>query len=83
MAGSFRCVYMLRSITSPSHRYVGLTEDLEACLMAHSTGKVSHTPKFLPWRVETALAFRDKAKAVAFEKYLKNQSGRAFAKKHF
>jgi hypothetical protein len=29
------------------------------------------------------MAFRDKTKAVAFEKYLKSQSGRAFAKKHF
>jgi len=35
------------------------------------------------WQIQTAVAFRDKAKSVAFEKYLKSQSGRAFAKKHF
>jgi len=44
---------------------------------------VPHTSKFLPWRIETAIAFRDKTKAAAFEKYLKSQSGRAFAGKHF
>jgi hypothetical protein len=32
---------------------------------------------------ETAVAFSDKERAVAFEQYLKTHSGRAFAKKHF
>ncbi|MGB2938555.1 MAG: GIY-YIG nuclease family protein, partial [Phycisphaerae bacterium] len=43
----------------------------------------SHTSKFRPWQIETAVAFRSKGKAVAFEQYLKSHSGRAFAKKHF
>jgi hypothetical protein len=34
-----------------------------------------------PWRIKTALAFRDRKRADAFEKYLKTASGRAFAKK--
>ena len=34
-------------------------------------------------QIETAIAFRSKEKASAFEKYLKSHSGRAFAKKHF
>jgi hypothetical protein len=42
-----------------------------------------HTSKFKPWTIETAVAFRDQAKAVAFEHYLKSGSGREFARRHF
>ena len=83
MDGDFCYVYMLQSAEPPGHWYVGMTEDLGARLKAHNAGKVPHTSKFLPWRIETAIAFRDKTKAAAFEKYLKSQSGRAFATKHF
>ena len=81
--GSFFHVYMLQSVEHPEHYYVGMTESLPERLKAHSAGKVPHTSKFAPWRVETAIAFRDKTKAATFEKYLKSQSARAFAKKHF
>jgi len=60
-----------------------MTEDLQARLDQHNFGQVSHTSKFRPWQIETAVAFRSKGKAVAFEQYLKSHSGRAFAKKHF
>ncbi|RKY07882.1 MAG: GIY-YIG nuclease family protein, partial [Planctomycetota bacterium] len=40
-----------------------------------------HTSKFVPWRVKTAIAFTNNERALAFEKYLKSASGRAFAKK--
>ena len=83
MGGKFLYVYMLQSIDPPGHWYVGMTEDLESRLEAHNAGRVPHTSKFLPWRIEIAIAFRDKTKAVAFERYLKSQSGRAFARKHF
>ena len=83
MEGQFWYVYMLQSIDPPGHWYVGMTEDLAERLKAHNARKVPHTSRFAPWQVETAVAFRDKAKAVAFEKYLKSQSGRAFAKKRF
>ena len=83
MGGSFWYVYMLQSISGTPHYYVGMTDNLEWRLKAHNAGQVPHTARFRPWRVETAVAFRDKAKAVAFEKYLKTHSGRAFAKKHF
>lgn len=82
MGGTFWYVYMLQSIQQPDRWYVGMTEDLQNRLTLHNAGKVVHTSKFLPWRIETAVAFRNKTKAVAFEKYLKTQSGRAFAKKH-
>jgi len=83
MNGKFWYVYMLQSINPPGHWYVGMTEDLQERLKSHNSGKVPHTSKFAPWRIETAVAFRSKDKAVAFERYLKSHSGRAFAKKHF
>ena len=76
-------VYILRSLSNPEHYYVGLTTDLDARLSQHNRGRVQHTSKFAPWRVETYVAFSDEVKAFAFERYLKSGSGRAFAKKHF
>ena len=62
MEGVFWYVYMLQSIGHPEHYYVGMTESLPERLKAHNAGKVPHTSKFLPWRIETAVAFRDKTK---------------------
>ena len=76
-------VYLLESLTEPKRHYVGMTRDLRAQLRGHNLGQVPHTSKFRPWRIETAVAFRSRDKAAAFEKYLKSHSGRAFAKKHF
>jgi putative endonuclease len=59
------------------------TQDLEARLLAHNSGQVSHTSKYRPWQIETAIAFRSREKAAAFESHLKSHSGRAFATKHF
>jgi hypothetical protein len=50
-------------------------------LIKHNAGEVPHTSKFRPWRVRTDVAFVDEKLAIAFEKYLKSGSGRAFAKK--
>ena len=83
MDGGFRYVYMLRSVVNPARYYVGGTEDLRERLKCHNAAQVRHTSKFAPWEVETAVAFRSEEKAIAFEKYLKSHSGRAFAKKHF
>jgi predicted GIY-YIG superfamily endonuclease len=83
MDGGFWYVYMLRSIAAPGRYYVGMTEDLRERLHRHNADLVPHTSKFDPWQLETAIAFRSKEKAVAFEKYLKSHSGRAFAKRHF
>ena len=38
---------------------------------------------YAPWYIETAIAFRDKEKAFAYERYLKTGAGRAYAIKHF
>jgi predicted GIY-YIG superfamily endonuclease len=83
MGNSFHYVYILVSESHPDRHYTGVTEDLEGRLRLHNAGRCSHTSKFCPWRIETAVAFRSKVKAAAFEKYLKSHSGRAFASKHF
>lgn len=79
----FYYTYILQSDKAPDRYYVGFTEDLEPRLKAHSSGKVPHSAKHRPWKIETAIAFRSHKKAVAFEKYLKTHSGRAFASRHF
>lgn len=74
-------VYILQSENDSEKFYTGLTDDLESRLRAHNQGKCVHTSKFVPWRVKTAIAFTNNEKALAFEKYLKSVSGRAFAKR--
>jgi predicted GIY-YIG superfamily endonuclease len=74
-------VYILESIREPDRHYAGSTDDLKARLRKHNAGEVPHTSKFRPWRLKTYLAFSNEKQAVAFEKYLKTGSGRAFAKK--
>ena len=76
-------VYLLQSLSHPDQRYVGLTSDLKKRLAAHNAGQSLHTSKYRPWQVVTYLAFSNHKNAVAFEKYLKSGSGRAFAEKRF
>ena len=74
-------VYLLQSINHPDQTYVGLANNLQARLKVHNSGGSLHTAKYKPWRLIAYLAFSDEAKAVAFERYMKTGSGRAFAKK--
>jgi putative endonuclease len=74
-------VYLLQSTTHPNETYIGLTDDLRSRFNAHNTGRSIHTNKFKPWRLVTYIAFSDGGRAVAFERYLKTASGRAFANK--
>ena len=60
---------------------MGLADDLVARLAKHNAGGVPHTAKHRPWRIKTAVAFRNRERAADFERYLKSPSGRAFAKK--
>ncbi|HEV2653052.1 MAG TPA: GIY-YIG nuclease family protein [Rhizomicrobium sp.] len=73
-------VYILESHDG-LHYYTGQTGDLEARLVRHNAGGVSHTAKFKPWRIKSYIAFSDESKAIVFEHYLKTGSGRAFARK--
>ncbi len=77
----FYYAYILQSGSVPEKYYTGSTDNLESRLNAHNQGKCTHTSKFVPWRIKTAIAFADRDKAMRFEKYLKTSSGRAFAKK--
>ena len=73
-------VYILESADT-QHYYVGIADDVSARLAKHNAGSVLHTSKYRPWNLKTYVAFSDRGKAVAFERYLKSASGRAFAKK--
>ncbi|TVR50634.1 MAG: GIY-YIG nuclease family protein [Puniceicoccaceae bacterium] len=79
----FTYVYLLQSLSHPDRHYTGVTTDLKARLRKHNEGSVTHSVKYRPWRLTTAIAFRDPAKARAFEQYLKSGSGREFARRHF
>jgi putative endonuclease len=74
-------VYMLRSIPHPNQTYVGFTENLKPRLTAHNHGQSSHTSKYKPWELINYLAFKERSKALDFEKHLKSHSGKAFANK--
>ena len=76
-------MYILVGLADPSCHYSGLTQDLNERLRHHNSGACPHTAKHRPWQLETAIAFRDRAKAIAFEKYLKSGSGREFSRRHF
>ena len=74
-------VYLLESESAPNRRYTGYTNDLRQRVAEHNIGKNVSTAPFRPWQLRTYLAFSSKARALAFERYLKSGSGHAFAKK--
>ena len=64
-------------------RYVGCTKDLKLRLGQHNAGQSSHTSKFCPWKLVAYIALPAEEQAVAFEKYLKQGPGHAFAQRRF
>jgi putative endonuclease len=78
-----RFVYVMVSETDPDRHYVGLTSDVARRLETHNSGGSQYTSRHRPWRLLVSLDFARQDSAVAFEKYLKTGSGRAFAKRHF
>jgi predicted GIY-YIG superfamily endonuclease len=72
-------VYILKC--SNGTFYVGCTSNLDERLNRHNSGGVIATKMRLPVVLSTYVAFSDKYKAFAFEKYLKGGSGRAFLNK--
>lgn len=72
-------VYILKSLSRKDAYYVGFTTDLDSRLAIHNRGEVSATAPGRPWAIKTFLAFADRSRALAFEKYLKTHSGRAFS----
>jgi putative endonuclease len=78
----YHYVYTLESVSRPDEIYTGQTRDLKQRLKEHNSGHVPHSSKFTPWQIRSATAFRSKERALAFERYLKSGSGRAFLKRH-
>ena len=76
-------VYLIRSINFPEKFYIGYTENLEQRLETHNAGGSVYIEKFRPWEIAMFLCFSEELTARRFERYLKTQSGRAFAKKRF
>jgi putative endonuclease len=76
-------VYSLQSETFPELYYIGFTTDIDQRLSEHNSNKSIHTRKGSPWKLVSYIAFNEKEKALAFEKYLKSSNGRLFSKKHF
>ena len=80
-------VYILQSLSSPEHYYVGCAHDVPDRIRRHNSGfsesQSRHSSKNGPWKLVVQIGFEDRQKAFAFEKYLKSGSGRAFAKRHF
>jgi len=74
-------VYIIQSLKFENQVYVGFTKDLEARIVCHNAGRSKHTSKYRPWKLLMSMNFANEKKAMAFEKYLKTQSGRAFARK--
>ena len=76
-------VYLIKSIEEPNIVYVGFTTNLAQRLATHNEGKSIHTSKFGSWELVMYMVFKDKIKALNFEKYLKSHAGRAFCAKRF
>ncbi|MEX0848758.1 MAG: GIY-YIG nuclease family protein [Candidatus Dependentiae bacterium] len=76
-------VYLIRSIKSPQAIYVGYTINIRQRLETYNSGGSVHTKKDRPWELVVCMVFKDMKCAKQFEKYLKSQSDRTFAKKRF
>ena len=78
-----RFVYIIRSMSHPESRYIGVTADVAARLGAHNAGQNRATAARRPWALEVAIEFRTERTAVGFESFLKSGAGHAFASRHF
>lgn len=73
-------VYILK-LNNGEH-YIGFSDDLKQRILDHQAGKCVTTQKFRPIELLWYSAFKNKYKALQFEKYLKQSSGFAFRNKH-
>lgn len=74
-------IYILRSLKDGSF-YTGFTENLVERLKAHNSGTSKYSNTKRPLELIWHCTFEQKSKALEFEKYLKQGSGFAFARKH-
>jgi len=83
MSDSKRFVYVLESKVTPERHYVGLSSNVTTRLTLHNDGLSIHSSSHRPWRLLVSIEFAEERTAIAFERYLKSGSGRAFARRHF
>ena len=76
----FWYVYILKCVNNT--HYVGHTTDIERRFIEHNSGKVHYTMDKRPVKLVTFVGFKDKYKAICFEKYLKSGSGISFRNRH-
>ena len=76
-------VYLLVSLKDRNRICIGRTRDLKQRLEEHNRGKSVYTRTYLPWKLETYIAFSEARLATEFERYLKQGLGFAFLKKRF
>ncbi|MBI2047763.1 MAG: GIY-YIG nuclease family protein [Parcubacteria group bacterium] len=74
-------VYILQSTKDQSY-YTGITENIEKRLEKHNSGGSRYSSSKKPFTLIWFCVFSNKEKALVFEKYLKQGSGFAFARKH-
>jgi putative endonuclease len=79
---SKRFVYVLRSLKDRDRYYTGVASNVVSRLCAHNAGECVHTMRNCPWELDVVIAFRNEARALAFERFLKSGSGSAFAARH-
>ena len=77
-----RFVYVLQSVRDRARYYTGITSNVRRRLVAHNADECVHTTRNRPWELDVLIAFRDEARALAFERYLKSGSGCAFSQRH-
>ena len=82
VASQKKFVYVIRSLRSRDRYYTGATDDVASRLCSHNAGECVHTTRHRPWELDLVIAFRDEARALGFERYLKSTSGTAFAERH-
>ncbi len=74
-------VYILRSKKDGSY-YTGVSEDLNQRIKDHNWHLVKYSSSKAPFELAWFCGFKNKRKALDFEKYLKQGSGFAFRNKH-
>ena len=72
-------VYILKN--DSGQKYVGVTHNLKKRLEQHGNGETQTTRNLKTDNLTWYCAFANKARAYAFEKYLKSSSGHAFMNK--
>ena len=75
-------VYLLQSISDPTKKYIGFTDDPKQRLQKHNEGGSVYTKPYRPWKIVAIIGVETKEQALNLEKYLKTGSGSILAKRH-